>query len=102
MAAALAGHRGLDSVHVIAHGAPGHINFTAGGWSAETLADDAEDLAAIGQALAASGDLRLWSCQTAAGPAGAAFIAGLAQAIGADIAAATGLSAPPPSAAGGN
>jgi hypothetical protein len=55
------------------------------------VADDTEDLAAIGRALAASGDLTLWSCQTAAGPAGAAFIADLAQASGADIAAATGL-----------
>jgi Domain of unknown function (DUF4347) len=31
------------------------------------------------------------SCETAAGPAGAAFIAGLAQASGVDIAAVTGL-----------
>ena len=36
-------------------------------------------------------NVNLWSCQTAAGPAGAAFIAGLARASGADIAAATGL-----------
>src|SRR5271163_3307830 len=85
MAAALAGRHGLDAVHVIAHGAPGQVNFTAGGWSAETLADEAENLAAIGQSLAASGDLRLWSCQTAAGPVGAAFVAGLARASGADI-----------------
>jgi hypothetical protein len=90
MAAALAGHHGLDSVHVIAHGAPGHVNFTAGDWSAATLEEEAEDLAAIGQALGGGGNLNLWSCQTAAGPAGAAFIAGLARASGADIAAATG------------
>jgi hypothetical protein len=42
------------------------------------------------RALAATGDLRLWNCRTAAGPVGAAFIAGPAQAAGADIAAATG------------
>jgi hypothetical protein len=91
MAAALAAERDLAAIHIIAHGAPGHVSFTAGDWSAATLADDAEDLAAIGRALATSGDLRLWSCQTAAGPAGAAFIAGLTQASGAGIAAATGL-----------
>jgi hypothetical protein len=90
MATALSGRHGLDAVHVIAHGAPGRVNFAAGGWSAETLAGEAEDLAAIGRVLDASGDLRLWSCQTAAGPAGAAFVAGLARASGADIAAATG------------
>ena len=56
-----------------------------------TLEDEAEDLAAIGQALGAARNVNLWSCQTAAGPAGAAFIAGLARASGADIAAATGL-----------
>jgi hypothetical protein len=91
MAAALAGDRGLAAIHIIAHGSPGRVDFTAGNWSADTLADDAEDLAAIGRVLAASGDLRLWSCRTAAGPAGAAFIADLAQASGVDTAATTGL-----------
>jgi Domain of unknown function (DUF4347) len=91
MAAAVAGRHDLDAVHVIAHGAPGRVSFTAGGWSAATLEDEAEDLAAIGQALGAGRNVNLWSCQTAAGPAGAAFIAGLAQAAGADIAAASGL-----------
>jgi hypothetical protein len=91
MATALSGRHGLDAVHVIAHGAPGRVNFAAGEWSAETLAEETADLAAIGQALAATGDLRLWSCRTAAGPVGAAFVAGLARASGADIAAATGL-----------
>ena len=53
MAAALADERGLAAIHIIAHGAPGRVNFTAGEWSAETLAEEAEDLAAIGQALGA-------------------------------------------------
>ena len=77
-------------MHVIAHGAPGRVSFAAGDWSAVTLEEAAEDLAAIGQALGARRNLNLWSCQTAAGPAGAAFIAGLARASSADIAAATG------------
>ena len=91
MAAAVAGRHGLDAVHVIAHGAPGRVSFAAGDWSATTLEEAAEDLAAIGQALGAGRNVNLWSCHTAAGPAGAAFIAGLARASGADIAAATGL-----------
>ena len=90
IAAAVAGERDLDAVHVIAHGAPGRVSFAAGDWSAATLEDEAEDLAAIGQALGAGRNVNLWSCQTAAGPAGAAFVAGLARASGADIAAATG------------
>jgi hypothetical protein len=91
IAAALAERRGLDAVHVIAHGAPGRVDFAAGGWSAITLDDEAEDLAAIGRALAGSGDLRLWSCETGAGLAGAAFVGRLAQASGAPVAAASGL-----------
>ena len=89
IAAVLEGRRGLDAVHVIAHGAPGRINFAAGTWSAETLAEDAKDLAAIGRALTADGGLRLWSCHTASGLAGADFVKHLAQARGADVAAAT-------------
>src|SRR5437899_2378521 len=51
MAEALAGRGGLAAVHVIAHGAPGSVNFSAGRWSADTLASAAGDLAAIGKAL---------------------------------------------------
>ena len=90
IAAALEGRHGLSAVHIIAHGAPGRVNFAAGDWSADTLEEKAEDFAAIGRAIAADGELRLWSCDAAAGAAGAAFIAALAQATGADVAAATG------------
>jgi collagen type VII alpha len=34
IAAALEGRSALDAVHVIAHGAPGRVNFAAGEWSA--------------------------------------------------------------------
>jgi collagen type VII alpha len=33
MAAALHGRQGLDAIHVIAHGAPGRVSFSAGDWS---------------------------------------------------------------------
>src|SRR3984893_16797707 len=59
MAGALAGRHGLGAVHVIAHGAPGRVSFAAGDWSAETLVDEADDLAAIGRALVGGGELRL-------------------------------------------
>jgi hypothetical protein len=89
IAAALEGRRGLDAVHVIAHGAPGRVIFAAGDWSEARLAEEAGDLAAIGRALAADGELRLWSCDTGAGVAGADFVERLAQASGADVAAAS-------------
>jgi uncharacterized protein DUF4347 len=88
IAAALYGRKGLDAVHVVAHGAPGRVRFAAGDWSAETLLRDAGDLAAIGRALGEDGELRLWSCDTAAGRAGAAFVGALARTTGAYVAAA--------------
>jgi Domain of unknown function (DUF4347) len=91
---------------VIAHGSPGRVSFAAGDWSADTVDQEADDLAAIGRALAASGDLRLWSCDTAAGVAGTAFVEHLAQATGADICRRVGrrraASAPPRAAAAGS
>jgi hypothetical protein len=64
------------------------VSFAAGDWSLATIEEDAADLAAIGRALAPAGELCLWSCETAAGIAGAAFVAALADAACAEIAAA--------------
>lgn len=90
IAAALEGLQGLGAVHLVAHGAPGRVSFASGEWSAETLAQDEDDLAAIGRALDNDGELRLWSCNVGAGATGAAFIERLEQATGADVAAAAG------------
>src|SRR5262245_51954424 len=77
IAVALAERRNLAAVHIVAHGAPGRVGFAAGEWSFETLKREAGDLAAIGKALGANGDLRLWSCETGCGAAGKAFIEAL-------------------------
>src|SRR5262249_24175496 len=74
IAASLQTYTDLEAVHVIAHGAPGQVSFTAGEWSSGTLSHAAQDLAAIGRALAADGELRLWSCVTACGEVGEAFV----------------------------
>jgi hypothetical protein len=81
-------------VHILAHGAPGRVNFAAGDWSAETLNDTAANdtaagLAAIGEALTDDGDLRLWSCHV--GEGGRGFVDALSRAAGAPVAAATNL-----------
>jgi hypothetical protein len=91
MAVALEARRGLDAVHVISHGAPGRVAFAAGDWTTATLPEDADDLAAIGRALSADGDLRLWSCHAGADAEGAAFVEQLRRATGAEIAASTRL-----------
>lgn len=90
IAVALHSIRGLDAVHVIAHGAPGRVNFASGHWSVETVENEPDDFVAIGRAIAAHGDLRLWSCHTGAGVAGGRFVARLARATGASVATASG------------
>jgi hypothetical protein len=91
IALALQGRHDLDAVHVIAHGAPGRISFSAGPWSLETLADNADDLAAIGEALRDYGGLQIWSCHTGEGARGRAFVDALSRATGAHVAAAAKL-----------
>jgi len=90
IAVALVDRRGLDAVHIVAHGGPGLIRFASGDWSMATLAEQADDLAAIGEALGEGGGLRLWSCYAGAGATGAAFIGGLAKATGAAVDASIG------------
>jgi len=80
----------LDAIHVIAHGRVGEVSFGAGALSLESLAGHAADLRAIGQALGNDGKLLLWSCQTAAGARGSAFVAALESATGAEVRAAAG------------
>ncbi|MER9845379.1 DUF4347 domain-containing protein [Mesorhizobium australicum] len=91
MALALEGRDGLDAVHVIAHGAPGRVNFAAGEWSARTLDDDGVDLATIGRALGGFGELLLWSCNAGAGASGTNFIDALSRVAGVPVAAADDL-----------
>ena len=91
IAKALEGRDGLDAVHIIAHGAPGRVSFAAGEWSAQTLRDDELDLAAIGQALGAGGEMLVWSCNAGAGAAGMNFIDALSRAAGTPVAAANSL-----------
>ena len=50
IARALADHHDLNAIHIIAHGSPGQVGFAAGAWSAETLDEQSNDLAAIGHA----------------------------------------------------
>jgi hypothetical protein len=90
MAEALTCRSGLAAVHIIAHGAPGQVHFSAGHWSAATIAHISGNLAAIGRALSADGELRLWCCDTARGDAGAALLEALSDAAGVDVCGATG------------
>src|SRR5688572_12533742 len=52
IAIALRQQPAVETVHIVAHGSPGAVNFRAGTLSAEDLADQTADLHAIRQALA--------------------------------------------------
>jgi hypothetical protein len=78
----------LDAVHVIAHGRPGEVSFSAGALSLDTTEEHAAELAEVGRMLR-GGAIYLWTCETARGRRGAAFVQALARASGAPVAAST-------------
>ena len=91
MARALQDRTGVEAIHIVAHGLAGEVRFGSGALSLETLDEHRAELAAIGRALNAQGDLRLWSCHTGADERGAAFVQALGVATGAKVAAARDL-----------
>lgn len=85
IAEVLAGRRGVEAVHVISHGGPGVLQLGSSRIGLDDL--DRPELAVVRDALAADADLLLYGCDVAAGAAGRAFVAGLAERTGADVAA---------------
>jgi hypothetical protein len=91
IAHALRGRKDLDAVHIVVHGGPGELSFSAGALSLANVDRYTDDLAAIGDGLGPEGDLLLWSCRTGEGASGRAFVDALSRASGAPVAAAAGL-----------
>ena len=87
-----ASQRGLDAIHILAHGAQGVLNLGSARLTEASLGQAATqaELAQLGQALTADGDLLLYGCDIAAG-SGTGLLDGLARATGADVAASTDL-----------
>ena len=79
---------GLDAIHILSHGSEGVINLGTARLDEATLgtATTQAELAQLGQALTADGDLLLYGCDVAAGDNNT-LIADLAQVTGADVAA---------------
>ncbi len=67
MADALAGMSSLDAIHIISHGAIGQINLGAAQLSQDTLHQYQTQLATIGNAPSATGDLLLYGCNVTRG-----------------------------------
>jgi VCBS repeat-containing protein len=89
IAAALDGRHGLTAIHVLAHGAPGGLSLGSGWVGGDSLQLNADDARRIGGALAPDGDLLIYGCAVASGPAGGLLLQSLATLTGADIAAST-------------
>lgn len=88
MADYLDGESGIDAVHIIGHGRSGTLILAGQAYTADTLSQHyAMDLARIGRALTADGDILLYGCDIAKGSAGETFIERVAAMTGADIAA---------------
>ncbi|WP_338699118.1 VCBS domain-containing protein [Bradyrhizobium sp. 26S5] len=87
MARAVKGRSGLEAIHIVAHGQPGEIAFSAGLLSLDTMDRVERDLAHLGSAITQGGELRLWSCAVAQGEYGAAFIDAIAAATAAKVVA---------------
>ncbi len=87
IAAALQGRSGIDAVHLFTHGAPGMLQLGSSLVTQASLAGHAADMATVRAALADGADLLLYGCDVALGEKGSAFIAALAAATGADVAA---------------
>jgi hypothetical protein len=83
---------GLDAIHILSHGSSGTLDLGTSRVTEASLGSAATqaELAELGQALNADGDLLLYGCDVAAGN-GATLLAGLAKATGADVAASTDL-----------
>src|SRR5688572_25297550 len=88
IARALEARGSVAAVHVVAHGAPGAVTFSAGALDLETLPAHAADLEAIGEALGDAGLLYLWCCRSGAGEGGEQFVDAMAHATGVAVAAA--------------
>ena len=91
IAALLRSRSSIDALHIIGHGTSGALNLGSFTLNEATLAANAAQVQAIGQALRPDADILLYGCNVAAGSTGQEFIKDLAAVSGADIAASTNL-----------
>ena len=77
----------LQSIQILSHGSAGSLLLGSKMFTTKNLNQYSKQLAVIGNALSETGDILLYGCSVAQEVAGEAFIAALAQATGADVAA---------------
>lgn len=84
-----ASHQGYDAIHIFSHGSEGKLNLGTLELTDASLqnATVQSELATLGKALTADGDLLLYGCDIAGGDKGSLFLDDLSNATGADVAA---------------
>ncbi|MCP3999629.1 MAG: DUF4347 domain-containing protein, partial [Gammaproteobacteria bacterium] len=87
MTEALSGRSGIDAIHIISHGQAGVLKLGDSSIDQAALEGYSSELASIGSALAADGDILLYGCDIAEGGGGDDFIQQLSSLTGADVAA---------------
>jgi len=85
ISAALAQHKNIDAVHIIAHGDAGLLQLGASRLDDEGLLANAVAISHWGDALSSDADILLYGCDVAATQAGQAFVSNLGYLTGADI-----------------
>ncbi|CAG1022409.1 partial Serralysin, partial [Patescibacteria group bacterium] len=83
----IANYSKLDSIHIISHGSTGSLQLGNSQINQINLADYADTLASIGNALSEQGDILLYGCNVAEGEIGQTFIKQLSVMTNADVAA---------------
>jgi large repetitive protein len=91
MAAILAGRSGIESLHIVGHGAQAALDLGSVTLDIANIGAYAGVLGQIGSSLAADADLLLYGCDVGTDAAGQAFIGELARLTGADVAASSNL-----------
>jgi hypothetical protein len=84
---ALAGFSGLDTVHLVSHGADGAVQLGSTWLDRDALQAMADSIVRWRASLSGQADLLLYGCELAASHAGVAFIEQLSLLTGADVAA---------------
>ncbi|MBF0213173.1 MAG: DUF4347 domain-containing protein, partial [Magnetococcales bacterium] len=88
---ALAGHSGIEAVHIVSHGGSGTLALGNTQLDVVNLEDHTHDLQEWGNALSEKADILIYGCDVGAGMTGGAFVSRLAELTGADVAASSDL-----------
>ncbi|MBF0125799.1 MAG: DUF4347 domain-containing protein, partial [Magnetococcales bacterium] len=85
--AALSGHAGVETLHIVSHGSAGYLELGGSELDVVNMEDRAQALQDWGAALAEHADILIYGCDVGAGMTGGAFVSRLAELTGADVAA---------------